>query len=158
MPATSGPPNSAEIAENEPAAGEDRSLSPAKPYDAVRQDPDGRAECDHRHLGAEHRPERERSDGRQDDTRDEGWRRRRCAQPFERAMAAVTGQERTREDDEQRAGDGQPEHEEPWRRRVPEGGRELIPQPVLEPVDQAEKERRGQRRRDPDDGGDADEA
>ena len=73
-------------------------------------------------------------------------------------MSPVTGQERTREDDEQRAGDGQPEHEEPWRRRVPEGGRELIPQPVLEPVDQAEKERRSQRRRDPDKGGDADEA
>ena len=73
-------------------------------------------------------------------------------------MAAVTGQERAREDHEQRPDDGQPEHEEPWRRRVPEGGGELIPQPVLEPVDQAKEERRGERRRDPDEGRDADEA
>ena len=73
-------------------------------------------------------------------------------------MAAVAGQERAREDDEQRTQHGQAEHEEPWWRRIPEGSRELIPQPVLKLVDQAEEERRCQRRRDPDEGGDADEA
>ena len=80
------------------------------------------------------------------------------AQPLERRVAAITGQEGAREDDEQRPQNGQPEHEEPWRRRIPERGRELMPQPVLEPVDQAKEKGRGQRRRDPDEGRDADEA
>ena len=33
-----------------------------------------------------------------------------------------------------------------------------MPEPVLEPVDQAKEERRGERRRDPDEGRDPDEA
>ena len=139
-------------------AGEDHSLRPAEAHHAVRHDPHCGPECDHGHLGTEHRPERERADRGQHDTGNEGWWRRRRAQPLERPMAAVTGQERAREDDEQRPQNGQSEDEEPRRRGVSEGGRELMPQPVLERMDHAKEEGRGQRRRDPDQGGDADEA
>ena len=94
-------------------SGEDGSLLPAEPHHAVRHDPDGGPERDHRRLGAEHRAECERSDRRQHDTGNEGRRRRRRAQPLERAVAAIPWQERAREDDEQRPKNGQPEHEEP---------------------------------------------
>ena len=77
------------------------------------------------------------------------WRhgRRRHAQPLARRVAAVARQEAAGDHDDQRAGHGQPDHEEPRRRRVAEAVRQVVPEPVLELVDEGEEQRRDERRR-----------
>ena len=62
MPATIGPPNSAEIAENSPAP--ESTAEPRRPDrgDAAGRDADDRAEGHDRRLGAEHRAEGERAE------------------------------------------------------------------------------------------------
>ena len=65
-------------------------------------------------------------------------------------MPAVAGKERASGDDEQRPDDGKPDHEVPRRLGVAERVGEVVPEPVLDVVDQREEERRDERRGDPD--------
>ena len=156
MLATSGPPKSAEIAENDPAVETTaRSRSPSRASRATTSD--RRPERDEGRLGAEHGAEREAADRGE---RDPGRVRDRGRAPGdarERLVPAVARQEPPRRDDDERADDGYPEHEVPGRcRRVEELG-QVVPEPHLELVHGGEKEDADERRRHTDERAQADE-
>ena len=65
-------------------------------------------------------------------------------------MAPVARQGQTGDDDDGRTHDRKPYDEVPRRRRVPERVRQVVPQPVLEVVDEREEERGDERCGNPD--------
>ena len=109
----------------------------------MRHDPDGRPERDHRHLGAKHRAEGERADRSQHDAWDEDGDVGATLNPSSGRWPPSPGKNVRARITSSAPSDGQSEHEEPGRRRVPEGGGDLMPQPVFESVDQAKEEGRG---------------
>ena len=89
IPATIGPPKSAEMAEKEPAVERTAvSLRPEADEERHRHADDG-AERDHGHLGAEDGAEAERAERCDRDARGVGDRRGVHAQPLDRRVAAV---------------------------------------------------------------------
>lgn len=116
----------------------------AELHEARDHDPCDRAERDQRRLGAEHRPERERSDRGE---RDSGAVRDRdvaAADSLKGRVSAVTGEEPPGDDDHECADRRKPDHEVPGRRRGAERARQVVPEPVLEVVYEREEHRRDQ--------------
>ena len=112
---------------------------------------DRRPERDQRGLGAEHRAEGQRADGRQGHARHVGdGRRRRGAEAVQRAVAAVSREQPSRREHQGGADHREADHEEPRRRVVAERVRQVVPEPVLQLVDQRQEDRREERGRDAD--------
>ena len=142
IPATIGPPNSADMAENEPAVESTAvSRSPTR-TSRVAATPTTDPSAMTGASGPSTAPKERLPERRERDAGGVRERRRFHAQSLARVVAAVAGQPAPRDQHDQRAGDRQPEDQVP-------GGR-VAPQPVLELVDDAE-EARGEQG-----GGDAD--
>ena len=157
-PAGSGPPNSAEMAEKEPAVASTAFSRSPELHDPGCRDSDHRAERDQRGLRAEHEPEGERADRGQSDARAGRERRRRHAQPAQWIVAAIARQEAPRDDHDQPAHERDPEDQEPGRARVAERVREVVPEDVLELVHERQEAGGQQGRRHPQRSADQDQA
>ena len=89
-----------------PGDGEDSGLLLAETECGDEGKRDDRAECDHRAFRAEHRAEAERAEARDDDSRSVGNRCRRDADPLERLVTPITGEEQSGKDNDRRTDDG----------------------------------------------------
>jgi hypothetical protein len=108
MPATSGPPNSAEIAENEPAVATTLSCVRAETHEQRDRHADRGAEGDQRRLRPEHCPKRERAECGESQAGRIAERRHPSADPCERAVTSVAGQQHARGDDDRAPATGSP--------------------------------------------------
>ena len=158
IPATSGPPKSAEIAENEPGGREHVFLRPVGAREARGGEADDGAEGNQRCLGTENRTERQRADRREGDAGRVGDRRRRNADSPEWRVPAVARQQAARREDDAGSGEREADHEVPGRRGGVEPVGEVVPQPVLELVDDGDEHGGDERGRDPDESAEEDEA
>ena len=114
-PPTSGPPKSAEIAENDPAVASTVCLALVRAVEEGHRHADDGSERDERRLRAEHSAERQRAEPREGDAWAVGQRRGSHREPVERAVASVPGQKQPDECDDHAADCRQPDDQVPGR-------------------------------------------
>ncbi len=132
-------------------------LARSEPHQPAGPDADGRPESDQRRLRAQHRPEGKRGYRRQRHAGRCGHRRGLRAEALDRLVPPVARQRGAHDGDDRRPDRRQRDHQEPGRRRVPEAIREVIPEDVLELMDERQEAGGEQRRRHPDRGTDQDQ-
>jgi hypothetical protein len=148
MPPTIGPPKSAEIAEKDPAV---------ERTEGGEEEPDDGAQGYQGRLGAEHATERERCERGKGDAQGIRRRSRRHGDAFEGPVAAVARQETPGRQDECRPDHRQEEHQVPGRGGVAERFGQLVPEPVLQVVDEPEEAHCDERGRNADERPEQDE-
>jgi hypothetical protein len=113
-------------------------------------DTDDRAERDQWSLGTEHGSEGKRPHCRDRDAGGGSERRRLRAEARQWTMTAVAGEQPASRDDEAGARDGEADDEVPRRRGAAKRVGQVLPQHVLELVDEGQKPRGEQRGREAD--------
>ena len=137
IPAAIGPPKSAEIAEKAPAIARTLWWAGSTVHEVCDRQADCRPSAIQGAPRAEHGAEGQRADGCEGHARGVGdWRRRDAPKPSTGRWPPSPGRKPARGEHDRRADGRKQDHEVPWRRVVAERVRQVVPEPVLELVDE----------------------